>query len=460
MPISDIAPLDTPLATPATPAVAYAAAFDRVPSPLVVVDSEWRIAYHNPAMGDLSGWSLDEVDGHSVTDFVHPDDVARLEVAFNALIAAEVTERVHAHTLSPLRVRMIARDGMTVPLEVDSCAALTDPDLGGIVLSVRSVAYEHLITRVLTGVARGRQLAGVLPDLGAALASPPALLDVAIYEERQGRRRCVTASSALLADLDLDDVGFVRLSKHLAWPTGRVAVARFPAHAVDIVDTDSGEVFYARCVSPDGDQTVHLVGHSPAEAYASAGAYQRMVAGHELVDIVLSRIATDRLLDRAATRDSLTGLANRVGLERHVTGLREHGRRIAALYLDLDTFKPVNDAHGHAVGDMVLATIAERLRNCVRDGDVVARLGGDEFVAVIELPAEGVAADHAERVARRVLAALGEPVTVGAVSVTVSGSIGIAIAGAGEQLDELIRRADAAMYAAKRSGGGQRSSIG
>ena len=164
-----------------------------------------------------------------------------------------------------------------------------------------------------------------------------------------------------------------------------------------------------------------------------------------------------------ALHDPLTGLANRTLFADRVAHALDRAERdgteAAVLYLDLDGFKHLNDALGHAAGDQVLVAAAERLRRAVREGDTVARLGGDEFAVLLE----GTHAAHAEAeavaVAERVEAALRIPVEIEGRSQRIAASVGIAAAGgrglARRTPDDLLRRADRAMYAAKAHGGDQ-----
>ncbi|MEA2317416.1 MAG: hypothetical protein QOD44_1605 [Solirubrobacteraceae bacterium] len=166
------------------------------------------------------------------------------------------------------------------------------------------------------------------------------------------------------------------------------------------------------------------------------------------------RKAFEEQLRHRAFHDPLTGLANRAlfydRVEHALTrGAREQAQ-VAILFLDLDDFKVVNDARGHAAGDRVLEEIARRLGSCVRSADTAARLGGDEFGVLIEA-ANGPR--PALLTADRLLAALARPVEVEGESWTVSASIGVALSAAGDRgVEELLRRGDLAMYAAKRNG--------
>ena len=155
--------------------------------------------------------------------------------------------------------------------------------------------------------------------------------------------------------------------------------------------------------------------------------------------------------------DALTGLPNRVlFLDRARQAVDVAARSQdwpAVLYLDLDGFKPVNDEYGHDVGDMVLRTIAHRLRNCLRPGDTAARLGGDEFAILLGGPLDRQGVDG---IVDRVRAQFDVPVDLGEGRLAgIGASIGIVLGHAGTtDADSLIRQSDIAMYAAKRSGGG------
>ncbi|MEH0843029.1 bifunctional diguanylate cyclase/phosphodiesterase [Micromonospora sp. CPCC 205711] len=164
----------------------------------------------------------------------------------------------------------------------------------------------------------------------------------------------------------------------------------------------------------------------------------------------LARVADEHA--HAATHDALTGLANRRHLlERGTEQIAErHAEGVTALVLiDLNHFKEVNDTLGHAAGDQVLIQVADRLRTVARPDDLVARLGGDEFAVLLRgLPAPAVAAHRAEAL----LGALHEPIDVDGMRISVEASGGIAAAPASGGVPELLRRADVAMYQAKRAG--------
>lgn len=155
-----------------------------------------------------------------------------------------------------------------------------------------------------------------------------------------------------------------------------------------------------------------------------------------------------------ALHDPLTGLANRVLLDDHLSGaLERSGRRgttVAVLLVDIDRFKLVNDALGHAIGDALLVETAARLHGAIRPGDTAARVGGDEFVLVCE---DVGYVEQVVNIARRIVEAMAAPFTLDHLEVRVSASVGIAVAsGPGHRPAEVLASADAALYRAKEHG--------
>lgn len=169
--------------------------------------------------------------------------------------------------------------------------------------------------------------------------------------------------------------------------------------------------------------------------------------------VVTWRDHTDRALEVQVATDALTGLANRRALHDRLPDMlragEARGRRVAVLFCDLDNFKAVNDAHGHAVGDTVLRAIANRFRLAVRSDDLVIRLSGDELLVVLNDVAD---AGDALRVAEQLRTALTTPVTLSDIALHVTASFGLCIATTGESVHALLQRADSAMYRAKRAG--------
>lgn len=169
---------------------------------------------------------------------------------------------------------------------------------------------------------------------------------------------------------------------------------------------------------------------------------------------VTDRLQAERALRILATHDALTGLPNRALLIDHLNQAIERCRPgegyVGVIFLDLDRFKLINDAEGHHAGDELLSQVATRIREVIRPHDTVARLGGDEFVVVME----GIR-DHAQASAalERIERSLDDPFHVYETGFYASASQGIALAGPGDSAEEILARADAAMYVAKNKGG-------
>lgn len=179
----------------------------------------------------------------------------------------------------------------------------------------------------------------------------------------------------------------------------------------------------------------------------------------ELLQYVCAQVATaierkqlHARLQRMAQYDQLTQLPNREllrdRLKDSLSLARADSGRMALLYVDLDRFKQVNDTHGHAVGDMLLQAVANRLKGCVRETDTVARIGGDEFVVLLH---SIHASEDADSVAGKIRQVLAQPLRLDGHSLIIQTSIGVArYPDDGTEEKQLFRHADEAMYAAKR----------
>ncbi|HEY3418076.1 MAG TPA: diguanylate cyclase [Armatimonadota bacterium] len=190
--------------------------------------------------------------------------------------------------------------------------------------------------------------------------------------------------------------------------------------------------------------------------FSYGGTLVRTADGQPLMAVVTVQDVTERKVAEnwlyyQATHDKLTGLPNRSLFAEHLTSAlkfaHRKGRQVAVMLLDLDNFKPINDALGHAVGDLVLQVIAERLGESLRDSDIIARHGGDEFTVLMT---DFTELREVREVARRLLAAVAPPITCEGHTCQATVSIGISLfPGDGSEADVLLNTADTAMYRAK-----------
>ncbi len=226
------------------------------------------------------------------------------------------------------------------------------------------------------------------------------------------------------ADLMRGDRDLFEFEQHVMTPLGQEA---WTDSTVSLVNDDAGNPYFAICMFRD------------------------------LTELKRS----ERRMLHDMTHDALTGLPNRTQFE---SKLREQFAQwktspespFAALYVDLDRFKDINESLGHDAGDFVLSQVAQRLRGAIESADVVSRLGSDEFGVLVRSLPDVL---HVERIARRVINTLSKPIMLGNRSIFVTGSIGIALA-SGEYLraEDVMRDADTAMRYAK-GGGGSRFAV-
>jgi diguanylate cyclase (GGDEF)-like protein len=175
-----------------------------------------------------------------------------------------------------------------------------------------------------------------------------------------------------------------------------------------------------------------------------------------LNEVQVRRRAEDELVF-LAKHDSLTGFYNRSNLEemfaQALGRAKRHQKKMAILFIDLDGFKEINDTHGHAMGDQVLMHVADKIKRNIRASDPITRLGGDEFVIILE----DIIGGHAVlAVAEKLRLILGQPFQLHGQVCNITASIGVSIyPDHGEQAEELLQKADAAMYLAKQIGKNQ-----
>ena len=206
--------------------------------------------------------------------------------------------------------------------------------------------------------------------------------------------------------------------------------------------------------SHEGQVLGSFAAHAERARDASPFERQSLEAAARLAGIAIERQRAEQRIRHMAHHDELTGLPNRALLNdrlgQALAVARRSGRPLGLMFLDLDGFKDINDSLGHAVGDRLLRSVADRLRGLVREGDTVARLGGDEFVVML---VNLTRADDALAIARSIAQALARPHAVDEHRLHVTASIGVAaFPDDGDSATALLQHADVAMYRAKAQG--------
>jgi diguanylate cyclase (GGDEF)-like protein/PAS domain S-box-containing protein len=356
-------------------------------------------------------------------------------------------DTVLAQLREPDAAEVTVRDDRTVIVPIP----IAGPDRLGWVFLATSADLDADQSELLSLV--GIESARVVERESAALQ----------LRDSENRFRSVFDSSPLPMGLTLGDSGtFSLVNDALCKMLGRSAEELIGRSAGDICHPDDAcltdPAGAAASAAPDRKHTFELRFLRASGEVVVAMVTLAWIAGPDgseqllaqMEDITARRIVED-VLRRQAEEDNLTGLANRTHLGRALCELAVRGARCAVLFIDLDGFKLINDTRGHDVGDEVLLEVATRLRAVVRPGDVVARFGGDEFVVLCAVGDNELSA--APPLAERIEAALLEPIVTRSGPATVTASIGVATGVVNaEAPQELVRRADAAMYHAKRLG--------
>jgi diguanylate cyclase (GGDEF)-like protein/PAS domain S-box-containing protein len=215
----------------------------------------------------------------------------------------------------------------------------------------------------------------------------------------------------------------------------------------------AGQIHLFRVRVRAKDNSYHWLQAHVKPFYDRAGNQDGIVGSLRIID---AAVDVEAELESRARSDALTGLVNRREVLERMAAMSSHPRRsgeeTAVLFCDIDGFKTINDQYGHSAGDAVLQTIAARMNTCVRGGDIAARFGGDELLVLLHGVHE---LTDALGIADKIRRAAAEPVNTDGLRLTATLSLGVTLAVPGESVDDMIARADEAMYQAKQAGGDQ-----
>lgn len=427
------------------------------PDLLIVVDPLLRAVWASGAVERILGIPRGELLGTSVSDHVHPED---LMVAVGALNETQRSDGYHVAT----RIRVRRWDGSFLDTRV---TATTISGEGGVwlVLSLRPVEDEVAIERrraqlkalaqnvyVECAGMRWFEMPNRIQGMLGALAGVVGARTVELSSARGSafHLEAMWTADARVALTSTRDGGLTPVADLAQLRMAPCVVSSVDGHpAGPGVDPTVGPEAMAVEIWLDGDGgVVRLVFGGYTETWDDANSDIIALTCSTML-ATMHRCDRERDLNNRATRDPLTRLMNRSALlqrldEMLVTG--SDGQRPVVLFADLNHFKALNDRFGHREGDMVLCRVADAISSQVRADDVAARIGGDEFVVVFRIA--DVAVDRlAERIRAEVDAALGEwpdvSVAVGAIEVD-----------AGDTAEDVLDRADRAMYADKAHHGG------
>lgn len=379
------------------------------------------LQWASPSATEVLGWSTEGAIGRQTIEFLHPDDIPTLLAARSRMTAEEALV---------ICCRVLMADGAYRWFDLAIKPVFDDDGI----LTGRVTAYQDAHARVEAERALAasekmfRLLAGNLSDVIVHVREEAVAWVSPSLTDALGWLPSDWIGTDVLSYVHPDDVEVARPDVILRSPLPvrtrlRVRNAHGDYHWIESL---------ARAYLDDEDE---------ADGWISS---------FRVIDDI---VRVEEELDQRARFDALTGLMNRTEILSEIEAVTSHGPRTgqhtAVLFCDIDRFKDINDTHGHAAGDEVLRVIAERITRSVRKDDLVARIGGDELLVLLT----GVhSLEEAAAIAEKIRARGEEPVMVGTLPLSTSLSIGVTLSRHDESTDDLVARADTAMYEAKELG--------
>lgn len=427
---------------------------------ICVVDVSGRFVFVSAAFERIFGYTPEEIIGQPMIELVHPADRERTLQAANEIMAGQ--PKPHFEN------RYVRKDGRVIHImwsarwsEADGLRIAVARDITELKRAESMQVALHAISEAAHSaedlLALFRHIHLIIGKLLPAINFFVALYDrnkdelsfpyfVDQYDEAPAP--CKLDSGTLSAEVIRSEQAL------LLTPDTQMAL---PERVGPIVGRDSLDWLGV----PLGTQR-GVIGALVVQSYSGDVHYTEQ--DKALLQFVSTQVAaaierkqTETWLQYIARHDQLTTLPNRelfhARLRTALLEARRDQRRSSVLYIDLDRFKLVNDSFGHDIGDLLLREVAERISHCVRESDTVGRIGGDEFVVLLN---SIIQPEHAAAVAEKIRTSFDQPFELGGHRLHVTSSIGIAVYpehGDGDK--QLMRRADDAMYCAKRQGGNQ-----
>jgi diguanylate cyclase (GGDEF)-like protein/PAS domain S-box-containing protein len=394
---------------------------DSVPAMMAYYEpTQLRCVFANRRYAEANGWSVDSIVGKTVREVIGEEAWRLIEPQVARVLKGETVEYVR---------RLALPDGEQRGVEVhliphfDAQAQM----LGAFVLIIDITRHQRAEQEIRDSEERMRKFAAASNE-GIFIHKNGVLVDV---------------NEALLAM-----TGYAREEMIGREVLSFVAPQSLQA-AIDYRAAGREDPYEA--------ELLHRNGRSiPVEIVGKTVRVDNAVSRLGVVRDLTARKHAEARIQYLAHHDMLTGLPNRAYLtERLATILalaRRHGTLVAIMFIDLDNFKTVNDTLGHHVGDLLLRQVASRIKDVLREADMVSRLGGDEFLVILS---DFAAPEDAAKVAEKLLQVISAPVDLDGRQIGTNASIGISVFPRdGDNADDLIRHADAAMYSAKDHGRG------
>ncbi|HEU0186504.1 MAG TPA: PAS domain S-box protein [Gallionellaceae bacterium] len=400
----------------------YRELFDNASDFVYSTDEHGYFTSVNRALIDVLGYGGEEIIGEHISKIMSPENLA---------IAQKMSARKQSGEMkvTQYELEIICKDGRIVPVEVNSRLIYRNGAYAGVHWTGRDITDRReaeQAQRLAALVYENSNEAMMIVDAdNRIIAINPAFTEVTGYS-----REDALGETPKLLSSGRHDAEFYQKMWRALTTTGHW----------------QGELWNKR---KDGELYCEWL--SINTIFNANGTAHRRVA---IFSDITRKKEADELIWKYANFDSLTQLPNRRlfndRLEQEISKSHRSGLQVALMFIDLDRFKEVNDTLGHAQGDVLLGEAARRIVDCVRESDTVARMGGDEFTVILpELGDIGVI----DRISREIVARLAEPFLLLGKNVAISASIGVALyPGDATEIEELLKKSDKAMYAAKELG--------
>ena len=417
----------------------------------LLLDDQFDILWHSASLSSILGWG--DVTGRNGTEFVHPDDLELvLEIMTQVVQDWDHQKLVPTFAPESADIRISDVTGAWHAFETTTWNHLDDDDVQGVLCTCRRVHDRSDLALAIEMLGSGAEVHDVVPIIArlADRSMGGAEVRTAIAWKQDERITTVSASAAEPLDPRLADVAQLVWSQNLTTPVVVTDMDDPLLNGAGKLAAVAGYrgAFIVPIEAPTGPEILGaMVAWSASTVDFQAPTQSPVHVALRLAALAMADHRTKRSLRWAAAHDPLTGLANRAEFARRLDEVA-HGD-LVLLYIDLDDFKPINDAYGHPVGDHVLREVGRRIASVIGPNDTVGRLGGDEFAVIcagMSDPMDG------RDVGDRIIQAIRVPLIADGLTLTVGASVGVAVGAQPLIPAVLARRADEALYNAKHAG--------
>lgn len=418
----------------------------------LLLDENFDIIWHSDSLTWMLGWT--DVRGRNGTEFVHEDDLALvLETMYKAKAHDGLSSKLDpTHRPESADIRLLDHTGAWHAFEATTYDHLDNPEINGVLCTCELIRDRSDIANSIELLGTGAEAVAVLPVI-ARLADRSLGEDtrVAIAWRQGERTHVVTAADDLPIDARLAGASSLVWSLGLTDPLTITDLTDERLAGLGLIAKRAGfhAAYLVPIEAPTGREIIGAMvawGRSTVEFQTARQSPIHVAL--RLAALAIADSRTKRELRWAASHDPLTGLMNRAEFARRLEAVADR-ELVLLLYIDLDDFKPINDAYGHPVGDAVLIEVGRRIASVIGPNDAVGRLGGDEFAVVCigtDDPLRG------RKVADRIIEAISVPLIHNGHTLRVGASVGVA-AGVQPLIPAmLVQLADQALYAAKHTG--------